>query len=173
VTWPAVLADDDLKIPSVPSDYRLPLRPTDFDPDQPKSLSTAAIARISDEVELVHAQAMARRRRELLGSLLATLDAAAPKVQRRWTGQWSLELRPPSSGDHYRVEVTPRPARSLDLFHCDRRDPSAPHRRAFLLHPHSPLTPERRELLSWLQQDRDLDCITETTLAPLLRRLQP
>ena len=178
LSWPEVLANARLQVNNIPPGYRLALAANDFVSSKHRRLEATAIKRICAEVERVHAQAMARRRRELLGSLLATINTEAPGAAYRWTGQWSLELRPSGSGGHpsadrYRVDVTPRPARSLDLFHCDQQDPNTPHNRAFLLHPTSQLSNERQRLLTWLQQHRQLDCITDTRLAPLLECLAP
>lgn len=160
LSWPEVVNDSKLQVARLPPDYRFPLVAGDFLSTTPARLSDATLARIVAEVEKVHTQAMVRRRRELLGSVIRELQLSG-QVSYSWSSQWSLALHAMSPARQAHLAVTPRTADCRDLYRCDNHRASKRYDRGFLIHPSGTINQDHGKLLQWLTSTRKLDCLTE------------
>lgn len=164
LTWPQTVARNSL-MPGVYEKYRIHIPPLDLvrRPDGQGRLSNGALARIVDLVEVRHADAFLRRRRELMGSLQSALQSA--KIRYKGVADWSLLAvsRKRRRSRTYVISVTPRPPDVPDLFALDsqRNTPRPKHATGVLVHTHRPISHERAELINWVIRPHKLELVPE------------
>jgi hypothetical protein len=172
VAWsnPAASGNPSPRLLILPADYRMELDPSDFQPgDTGTALVPIALDRVVQEIERTHAVAMARRRRELLGSLSAALRSNS--VQVGHLDAWSLVATTPILKEQYQLAVLPRPATVDSVYDCELQRVTAGIPKAFLIQPATGLTGRQVELLGWVTDGRSVACALDTEIHPLAANL--
>lgn len=167
--WESVAGDKNRRVDQVPTGYRTILKSDELSGKGENAVLTdARLADLLDEVERVHAQAMARRRKELLNGFLRDLG----KVPIDWLGLWRLSIRGKST---VYMEVTPRPIRPRDLYDCEeewnRSDSSV--QEGYVLHAGVDFSPNDQDYVEWIVNGNRVRALHGREVQELARRLQP
>ena len=161
--WEAVAGDKKRRVDAIPAGYRSILEPDDLSGTGEEALLTEdRLVRLLDEVESVHAQAMARRRKELLNGFLRELGT----IPISWHGLWHLSIR---SKSQVYVEVTPRPIRARDLYACEQNPVALSE--AYVLHAGVDFSPADRDYVQWIVNGNQVRALHGREVRELARRL--
>lgn len=172
VAWPnpAASGNPPLRLPILPADYRMELGSADFQTGTDgTALVPSALDRFVREIERTHAIAMARRRRELLGSLTAALRSNSVQVGQ--LDAWSVVATTPIQKERYQLAVLPRPATVDSVYDCEVQRVTAGIPKAFLIQPATGLTGRQVDLLGWVTDGRSVACALDTEIHPLAANL--
>ncbi len=155
VTMPGL---DSESVPNVDEAFRLRLCSTDLAGDK---LTDESLKRILGEVELRHAQALRRRREQLLGSLREKLvkDGGCCRPVEDWA-----VVAPLPGGGHSVFLLTPRRPSPDDLYHLHQirskasRDARG-NLKAALVHASEDIDVAQKSLLDWIREGKGLDVL--------------
>jgi len=158
------------RLPILPADYRMELNAGDLPSGSAGTVLTPqALDQVVREIERTHAIAMARRRRELLGSLTAALRSHAVEVGP--LDAWSVVATTPIQKERYQFAVLPRAATVDSVYDCELQRATAGIPQAFLVQPSTGLTGRQVELLGWVTDGRPVACALDTEIPPLAAQL--
>ena len=164
--WKDVAGSETLRIPELPDGYRTLLKDEDFCGKGEKArLKKTRLRTLLEEVEIIHAHALARRRKELLNGFLADLGNAPVE----WHGPWQLRVSGKGKQTAH-IEVTPRPIVAEDLFECEKRGLTAD--RSYVLHPGMDVSADDSRYLKWLVAGNKVRAISATAASQLSRRFR-
>ena len=136
--------------------FRHRLAPGDVDED---GLTSRALDRLLERIEIAHAYALRRRREQLLGSLVDHLEAAGCSCEP--LADWAIM----ASADHHTPSaflVAPRAPRTEDLLALDRVQDRAKvstgntDLAASLVHDVADIADDQADLLTWVGEPRAL-----------------
>lgn len=161
--WEVIAGDATRRVCEIPAGYRSIVREGDITgTGEAASLREERLAELLDEVETVHARAMARRRKELLNGFLREVGA----LPVRWHGLWRLSID--GKSETY-VEVTPRPVRARDLFNCEQNREGAAE--SYVLHAGIDFAAADRQYIEWIGNGKRVRALHGSEAQELARRL--
>lgn len=176
LTWPQTTASKIL--PGVYEKYRMRIPRSGMRTraaDRQARLTADSVRRLVQEVEGRHAEALLRRRRELMGSLQGALRRAG--VSYRGVSDWSLvaDARPRAGAARVKtiISITPRAPDVPDLFSLDgsRRGYAGRRVNGVLVHTMRSMPDDRTGLLEWVVGRRSLKLVPEDRLVEFAESL--
>ena len=154
VTMPSVGSES---VSAVPEAFRLRLCPTEC--ANGRGLTDKALERVLGKIEIGHAQALRRRREQLLGSLREKLVKDGGCC--RPVEDWAIVASVPVKGTSVFL-ITPRRPRPSDLYHLYQVRSNAvfdagSDLKAVLVHATENISCEQKYVLDWVREGRGLD----------------
>lgn len=145
--WPDVAGGASRAIDDLTE--RVVLDDAELEPDgseRPRRLTASAVERIGDLIERGHAAGLARRRAQLVGSVLDHLDVLGIEADELPGWRFQLDLATP-----HRLGIGPRPPRLADLYRLYQDAPDCSY-----IYGSSPIRPDVAAMLTWAVGDRNV-----------------
>lgn len=155
LTWPRVTKNRDLRVKSLPDGYRHRLASIK------SKLTETQLTEVVEKIESVHAKAMTRRRKELLGSLW--YEAQAHGISVRWIDPWAIMVETGKSKRNVVCTVCPRPANPRDLFGSDKTRESTSADMSLVVYYGHEFLDDHEPFLDWVATGNDVVPIVDGT----------
>lgn len=136
-------------------------------------LSPPWLERVCHRISLIHSLAMLRRRHQMLQAMRnALLNEGV--VHQRSTTTGFLEAYPPkrTTGNPYRVWLSPRPAELSDFHRIDLESGLSANPRAVLVSPAASMVGQRPAGMRWLGQTTNIHFFDEADLLDVAHRIK-